>query len=66
MCICRYYILGLLPAGVPPEILDLPHLPKMYFYPIFRHKNTILPPVLAFFSPQKSLNLKKKPTFIDT
>ena len=40
-------------AELPPEILDLPHLPKMHFYPIFRHKNAFLPPVLA------KKNLKK-------
>ena len=48
-----------LEAGVPPEILDLPHLPKMHFYPIFRHKNAILPPVLAFPPPSKMPELKK-------
>ena len=35
-------------AGVPPEILDLPLLPKMHFYTIFRHKKAFLPPVLIF------------------
>ena len=24
-------------AGLPPEILDVPHFPKMHFYPFFRH-----------------------------
>ena len=37
-------------SGLPPEILDLPHSQKTHFYPIFRHKNTILPLVSAFFS----------------
>ena len=41
-------------AGLPPEILDLPHSQKMHFYPIFRHKNAILPLVLAYFCPRGS------------
>ena len=45
---------------MPLEILDLPHLPKMHFYPIFRHKNAFLPPVLTKKNPQENLNLKQK------
>ena len=44
---------GLSQAGVPPEFLDLPHLPETHFYPIFRHTKKHFYPVLASFSSRK-------------
>ena len=48
------------PPGLPPEILDLPHLPKMLFKPIFRQKKCIFTPQFWHFFPKETLNLKQK------